>query len=747
VGSSDDSASVTTTVRSGFNFERGFKNIVAGLVCGFLAIVFSISFGGLLLPATMIRFLPAAIGMTLFSTAVGAFISALSSPILGSVSVVEEVPLVVIAGMAGTIASDMAGRATPGATFVTIVAATMVATVATGLLLLLLGYFKLGSLVRFVPFPVVGGFMAGMGWLVFQGGVSLVAGTPITLSSLGAVTAPAILLKGAVAIAFVSSIVVAQRRSKSRLILPLASLLALLLFNVVTHMARIGPDVLHASGWLVPLPGGQGLWPPISASDLARVDWSELLVGMIAFPGIASVTVMALLMNASGIEFDSGRDVDLDRELRSVGMQGLFAGLGGGVPTFSAVSLTLLARRLGAPNRVAGLIVAGLVAATIILGQFVLDIVPTPLLGGLLAWLGGELIVEWLIVQARRLMLREYAIILLIFVVIVGVGFPSGILVGLIAAVTLFVFEYGRVETIRYVLRGSEYQSNVEGSEERRRALTSHGNAILILRLQGYLFFGTAERLRKTVLEQISTSAAARARFVIVDFHRVTGLDSSAALSFIRLLRVARRDRFTLVATGGSAVVRQALRRGGLTAIEDDPSLRFDDDIEKGLAWCENALLDEIAPEINRAQAQSLAAFLRQMLDSDAEAEELTRYFERVEVQPGAAFIEEGAPSEDIYFIESGRASVSIEGSGGSLHLAEIGVGAIVGEVAFYLGRSRTASVIAHDKLVAWRFTRARLRQLQLEKPATAFRVHEGLASILASRLIGTNRLVRFFAD
>jgi SulP family sulfate permease len=747
VVTSDDSASVTTTVRFRFNFERVFKNIVAGLVCGFLGIVFSISFGGLLLPVTMIRFLPAAIGMTLFSTAVGAFISALSSPILGSVSVVEEVPLVVIAGMAGTIASDMAGRATPGATFVTIVAATMVATVATGLLLLLLGYFKLGSLVRFVPFPVVGGFMAGMGWLVFQGGVSLVAGTPITLSALGALTAPAVLLKGAVAVAFVSSIVVAQKRSKNGLILPLASLLALLLFNVVIHMGRIGPDVLHASGWLVPLPGGKGLWPPISPSDLARVDWSELLIGMIALPGIACMTVMALLMNASGIEFDSGRDVDLDRELRSVGMQGLFAGLGGGVPTFSAVSLTLLARRLGAANRITGLIVAGLVAAAIVLGQFVLDIVPTPLLGGLLAWLGGELIVEWLIVQARRLMLREYAIILLIFVVIVGVGFPFGILVGLIAAVTLFVFEYGRVETIRYVLRGSEYQSNIEGSEERRRMLTKHGDAILILRLQGYLFFGTAEHLRKRVLEEISSKARARVRFVIIDFHRVTGLDSSAALSFVRFEQAARRDRFMLVATGGSAVVRKALRRGGFAAVENDTSLRFDDNIEQGLAWCESSLLDDIAPEINSAKEQSLDGFLRQILQSDVDTEDLLRYFERVEIEAGDTLIKEGASSEDIYFVEAGRAAVIIEGSGGSLHLAQIGAGAIVGEVAFFLGRSRTASVVAENTLIAWRFTRARLRQLEAERPATAFRLHDGFAAILANRLASTNRLVRFFAD
>jgi len=311
--------------------------------------------------------------------------------------------------------------------------------------------------------------------------------------------------------------------------------------------------------------------------------------------------------------------------------------------------------------------------------------------------------------------------------------------------VTLFVIEYGRVETIRYVLRGSEYQSNVEGSEERRRMLMRYGDAILILRLQGYLFFGTAERLRKTVLEQIA--AKARVRFVIVDFHRITGLDSSAALSFIRLVQVARRDSFVLVATGGSRMVQEAMRRGGLIAAEDDPSLRFAKDIEKGLAWCEKELLDGVAPEINTVGAQSVDEFLKHLLGNDADIESLQRYFERVEIRSGEALIEEGMPSDDIYFIESGRAAVKITGMGGSLHLAEIGSGAIVGEVAFYLGRSRSASVLAEDTVVAWRFTRARLRQLEIEMPATAFRLHEGLAGILANRLASTNRLVRFFAE
>src|SRR5579871_6714695 len=174
------------------------------------------------------------------------------------------------------------------------------------------------------------------------------------------------------------------------------------------------------------------------------------------------------------------------------------------MPGYPAVSLTLLANRLGAPNRIPGLIVAGLTGTVLIFGGLLLRLVPAPLLGALLAWVGGSLIFDWLILAARRLQPREYVIILLIFIVIVGVSFPFGILTGLFAAVVLFVIEYGRVDTIRYALRGSEFQSNVEGSEERRETLRRYGDAILILRLQGYLFFGTAERLRARILKEVN---------------------------------------------------------------------------------------------------------------------------------------------------------------------------------------------------------------------------------------------------
>src|SRR5205823_11127390 len=119
----------------------------------------------------------------------------------------------------------------------------------------------------------------------------------------------------------------------------------------------------------VALPAGGTLWPPISVGDLASVDWAHVLMGVSAFPALITVTVMALLMNATSIELATGADIDLDRELRSVGFQNLLSGLGGGLPGFTGLSLTLLAARLGAANRMVGILVALLAAAALFLGR------------------------------------------------------------------------------------------------------------------------------------------------------------------------------------------------------------------------------------------------------------------------------------------------------------------------------------------------------------------------------------------
>jgi SulP family sulfate permease len=451
--------------------------------------------------------------------------------------------------------------------------------------------------------------------------------------------------------------------------------------------------------------------------------------------------VMALLMNATGIELDTDSDVDLDQELRSVGFQNLAAGAGGGVPGYPAVSLSLISARLGATNRLVGVVVAAVAGCVLVLGELVLNLVPTPLLGSLLVWIGAAVTYEWLVSTARRLAIWEYLIVVLIFLVIVGVSFTTGILVGLVAAIVLFVVEYARVDSVRHVLTGENYQSTFEMSEERGEALRKFGEALLIVRLQGFIFFGTSDRLRKKIEDRLSEVV----RFLIVDFRHVTGVDSSAVVSFVRLGKVASRRGFTMVITGMTGPVRRALTRGGLGT---GASLRIDGDIDQGLVWCENRLLAGLAPDLDVEGPRELAELTFGVVTDEALATELGRYFEPIALDAGELLVEGGTSSDEMYFIGSGRGAVLIAGTGDApVRIATVGPGAIVGEVAFFLDRPRIASVIVETPMTAWRFSRASLVRLQKEMPDLAFRFHQGIAAMMAARLTSTNRLVRFLAD
>jgi len=723
--------------------HRIFQAVAAGVVCGFLAIVLSISFGNLLLPESMRDHVPVAIGMALFSTMVIAAISAITSPILGAVAIVEEIPVVAIAGPAGAIAISMAGTAPEEDILVTIVVAAALATLATGLTLLVLGFFRLGRLIRFVPFPVIAGFLAGTGWLILQGGLSVTAGVSVDFGSLGAFLDPLVAVKTGIAVAFAGLIILVQSRLRSALVLPAMIFAALVAYNAWVVLGDVPLAVLRDEGWVVPM-AGEGLWPPIRPADIASVRWDHILPTAIMLPAILIITVMALLMNATGIELDSGREVDLDRELRSVGLQNLVSGLGGGMPGYPAVSLSLLADRLGAAHRLVGVIVAMLAGAALFLGEFVLNLVPTPLLGSLLIWVGGSLMFQWLVRSLRRLAAWEYAIVLLIFVVIAGVGFPQGVFAGLIAAFILFVVEYGRVDSVRQFLTGRDYQSTFSTSEAQRDSLREFGDAILIARLQGFIFFGTSDRLRKNLEDRLRAGPAIR--FLLIDFHRVSGVDSSAVASFLRLGQVMSRSGVNLVLSGMRESVSRPLLRGGLEHARGN--VRIEPDIDHGLLWCEERLLAKVAPALETMRSHDAVEIAFGIVKDRPMAEQLVRYFESVSLPEGAILMEQGTPSDAMYFVESGRAAVRMQSPGNSgVRLATVGPGAVVGEVAFYLGQPRTASIIAESPMHAWRLSRADLLRLQAEVPLLALRFHEGLAAMLAGRVSATNRLVGFLAD
>ena len=298
------------------------------------------------------------------------------------------------------------------------------------------------------------------------------------------------------------------------------------------------------------------------------------------------VAALGLLFNVGGSELILDRDLDTNEELRDAGLLNVASGVLGGIPGYHALSLTALAHRMNVDARAAGLVAALVPLAAVVFGATVVELIPRMIVGGVLVFLGLSFIVEWVWDKRRALPRLEYAVVLVILAVIIARGYLAGVVIGLVLAVVLFAINYGRVELVREVAFGQTYRSNVDRPPEERAALRALAERVQILRVSGFVFFGSTNRL----LERIRTRAEADPpRFLVIDLRRVTGVDSSAVVAFVKVMRLAEAHGFEVVLTGPTDPVRAQLDRGGVQ--ETEGILTFAPDLDRGLQRCEDALL------------------------------------------------------------------------------------------------------------------------------------------------------------
>ncbi|MEO8293116.1 MAG: hypothetical protein ABI635_08235, partial [Actinomycetota bacterium] len=143
--------------------------IIAGAVIGLVEVVLAVSFAALVYGGYLAQFLANGIGLYLVAASLTLAILAWRAGARGVVGSVQDAAAAVL-GVVGTNAA-LAAFGSSDRAFLTVVAATLVVTLLTSLTFLLLGTFRLGNLARFIPYPVVGGFLAGTGWLLMKGGL------------------------------------------------------------------------------------------------------------------------------------------------------------------------------------------------------------------------------------------------------------------------------------------------------------------------------------------------------------------------------------------------------------------------------------------------------------------------------------------------------------------------------------------------------------------------------------------------
>ena len=737
--------SVIAEIKREFEPKLLLPSLTVGALAGVMDIGVEISLAALIF-ADVGQFLAGGIGLMLFGALVIGIVVSLTTSLPGMIGVPQDTPAAILALAVSGIALSMKSAA-PQAVYATVLAAITVTSLTMGLIFLLLGRFQASGFVRYIPYPVVGGFLAGTGWLLARGGMSVMLNTPLDLAAVPALFGSARLFLWLPGLVFGVALLLVLRRYDNFLITPGALLLLLVLFYGYLLIARIPLAEASARGWLLgPFPAG-GFYQPLTPAALPQVDWLVILRQADKIVTVMVLSVIALLLNTSGLEITVRRDIDLNRELMTAGFANLVGGLGGSPVGYQALGMSSLAYRLGARSRLVNIVAGSVCGVALLFGASLFSYVPKLLLGGMLLYLGLTFLVEWLVDARRALPIVDYALVWVILAVIVAVGFLQGIAVGVAIAAVLFVITYSRVNIVRNTLTGECFHSNVDRPKQHRDLLARHGSEIYILRLQGFIFFGTIQAVLNQIRGRLVDTAQPRLEFVVLDFQRVTRLDSSAVFGITRLKQLTESNGVPMVWTQVSPTIHRQMQRGGLLD-ESDGSFIILPTLDHGVEWCENRILERhgdsgLAPSAKRLEEQ-----LERGFPGMEDADRLVRYLQRMEIPAGQYLMREGDPPSDMYFIESGMLTAQLEGAGGELvRLRSMRGGTTVGEMGLYLGAPRTASVIASEASVVFRLSEEALNRMRREDPDVAAALHEWIARMLAERLAANNRTIEALMD
>ena len=708
--------------------------IMAGVVGGLLVLSTSISYPAVIFTGTLEPYLGIGIGMALFGTAVLGATVALGSTYPAAIANIQIETAVVLGAVSAAIAKSLGYRGAGELALATLVAVIILSTLSLGVVFLVLGAFRLGNAIRYIPFPVIGAFLAYIAWLLLRGGMSTMVGQPLSLTGSLLLLQPSLLLywlPGALAAVGLLTLQLVHRHYLNTPIVLVASVAA---FWLIVWLTGMPAAELRAAGYILPGPSQEQSWSPVAhLAALGQADWAVVLRQLPQVVIVWLVAMIALLVIASSLEIASRSDVDLNQELKIAGIGNLLSGLGGGLPGYQSASASLLSHYIGTRRRLVGLISAAICASVLLFGGPLLAYVPKLLLGLVLIYLALDMAANLALDRWPKLPIADRGILLLVLLSLIWLGLVQGIVIGIIAGLAVFAFNYARIDAVRASGSGASYASNVLRPPAQRRLLADHGEAIQVIRLRGYLFFGSAHRVLERVSARLTLPGEMPLRYLLLDFERVNGADSSTIFSFVRLIEQADQQGVRILFSAVPPAVAAALRSAGSDLARRTPS-QVCLDLDHALEYAEEAVL-ETASDGSAGVVHAIDE-LERAFPAVAAGEGMQAYGTRVTWRAGEHAIRQGEQSEEMYFIETGRLTARLEQADGShVRLRTILPGTVIGEVACYLGLPRSASVVADQDSSAFRITKDALERMRIENAELAVAFHEFMARTAAERL------------
>lgn len=695
------------------------KNFVTGLIVGIYTVILCVSFSTLFGFPSLLPHIPQIVGLYLMGVAIAMIVNALfsSQPLaIGSPHNTYTAIMVVIAIQ---IATMLTLQKSPSQIFPTVVAAIALATLLTGVCFLMFSFFRLGKLIRYIPYPVIGGFLASVGWIIFSKAI---------LSLAGHMTENDILLL-ATMLLFAVTAVFLEYRYKNAVTLIYLFIAAIIIFYLSIYFSHISLTTATNTGWLMSSFKYHQLWALPGADFFANINWQVLfeisdLIGVLIF-----VCILTFFLNSISVEMETKERVHFNYEFFINGIANVLSSGVGGVVSYPSLPSVVLAKSMGGTNRIVGLVGGCFCLLTLVLGTSYIKYLPKFALFGVLVFTALNLLTKWLFQSYFRLNKQDYMILIVIFLTIVTFGFLEGVFVGIILSMIFFVINYSKISVIKYSLAGENLHSNKLRSPQLQKILIEQGGKLTYFKLQGYIFFGTAYNLLKQIRNEVSKK---HIKYVILNFSLVNGLDSSAIQYFSQFDALSKENQLTVIFTNVQKNILKSLKQENII---NDQTVLIYGSVDYALEWCEDRILQNIRLP---SQPLTFVEELAVLISSKNSAERLVKYFIKVIAVTGENIIQQGDKAEGLYFLETGEVSVIFKHpvTHAKIRLRKMGSGNIVGEIGLYTNSYRAASIVADENCILHYLSRQKLSEMELNEPDLAIEFHKLIVIITAERLV-----------
>jgi SulP family sulfate permease len=718
--------------------------------------------GGL---AAMLVALPSAIafGVTIFSPLGGSFVAqgalagilgafavGLIAAAFGGTNRLISAPCAPAAAVLAAVAIDLTQKGiAPDSALVLL---TIIGLMC-GALQLVFGAVGLGRLIKYMPYPVVSGYLSGVGLIIIISQIPKFLGVPKGTPFWGALVSPDVWQWQGVVVGAVTVIVMVAAPKLTKAV-P-AAILAL----AAGVLAYFGLGL--ADRTLLELSGNPLVVGPFGGSDAGLLD--GIVARWNGISGVKLVDIAAVVMPALTLAVLLSIDtlktcVVLDaltrsrhnsnRELIGQGLGNLASTIIGGVQGAGTMGATLVNISSGAQTRVSGLIEGALaVAAFLVLGKLIAW-VPIAALAGILIVIGVRMFDRTSLNLLRsRSTVLDFMVIVIVVVVAQTISLIAASGVGIGLAIFLFIREQIGGSIVRRQSHGNQTFSKQVRLQEEMAILEKRGDQTAIFELQGSLFFGTTDQLY-TALEP----ALKIHKYIILDMRRVQTVDLTAVHMLEQIeSMLAERNGLLIFSQLPRSLpsgkdMEQYFDQVGLMRSESHS--RVFNELDDALEWVENRILEEERLE----KAQEAPLELREIDLFKGRKDEtlaaLEACMEKRSYKAGERICARGDAGHEIFLIRRGtvRIVLPLKDKPGH-HLATFGRGDFFGEMSFLDRDLRSADAFAFSEADLFVLTRERFDTFAEDHKKLAIQMMEGLARKLAIRLRYANAELRYLEE